>query len=182
MSYGIQNVRLDKTLDALRCWYAVHTRSSQERLACRQLVAREIEIFLPQYRVVHRWRNRCTKTLELPLFPGYVFARISNEKRVQVLELSSVVSIVGTNCQPTPLQDVEIEALRCGLENRRAEPHAYLVAGQRVRICRGALTGLEGVVLRQKNTLRVVISLELIARSVAVEVDWDELEPCSRRN
>lgn len=137
---------------------------------------REIESYLPQYQVEHRWKNRCTKKLDLPLFPGYIFAHISPTDRVRVLEVPSVLFLVGTANRPTPLPDGEIDALRAGLAARNALPHPFLKVGERARIRRGALAGLEGVVLRGKNSLRVVISLDLIMQSVAVEVDWDELE------
>jgi transcription antitermination factor NusG len=160
----------------LRRWYAIYTRSSHERRVAEHFASREIESFLPQYRVSHRWKNGCTKTLQLALFPGYIFARIAPIERVRVLEVPSVVSIVGTGREPSPVADSDLETLRAGIAMRKAEPHPYLVVGQRVRICCGALAGMEGVVVRKKNSLRVVLTLELIMKSIAVEVDGDELE------
>lgn len=160
-----------------RHWYAVYTRPSHEAQVARHLAVRSVEAYLPQYQVVHRWKNRCTKTLNLPLFPSYVFAHVARSERVRVLEVPGVCFLVGTAGTPTPLPEADIEMLRAGLQARKAQPHPYLKAGERVRIRRGAMAGMEGIVIRSKNSLRVVISLDLIQQSVAVEVDWHELEP-----
>ena len=163
--------------EADKHWYAVYVRPSHEAQVAKRFCTREIENYLPQYQVEHRWKNRCTKKLDLPLFPGYLFAHISTAERVRVLEVPSVLALVGTANRPSPLPDDEIDALRIGLAARKALPHPFLKVGERARIRQGPLTGLEGVVLRDKNSLRVVISLDLIMQSVVVEVDWDELEP-----
>lgn len=163
--------------ELVRHWYAVYTRPCHEAQVARHFGVRAIEGYLPQYRVVHRWKNGCTKKLDLPLFPGYIFAHVVSTERVRLLEVPSVLSVVGTAGRPTPLPDSDIEALRAGLSMRRAEPHPFLKVGERARIRHGALAGMEGVIVRSKNNLRVVISLDLIMQSVAVEVDWDELEP-----
>jgi len=158
-------------------WYAVYVRPSHEAQVSKRFDVREIESYLPQYQVEHRWKNRCTKRLDLPLFPGYIFAHVSRADRVRVLEVPSVLFVVGTAGRPTPLPDCDIDALRAGLAARNAQPHPFLKVGEHARIRRGALAGMEGIVLRSKSNLRVVISLDLIMKSVAVEVDWDELEP-----
>jgi transcription antitermination factor NusG len=163
-----------------RHWYAIYVRPSHEFQVEKRFILREIESYLPQYRVERRWKNRCTKKLDLPLFPGYIFAHVQPTERVRVLEVPSVLSVVGTAGCPTPLPDDEIEALRDGLHARNAEPHPFLKVGERVRIARGALAGMEGVVIRGKNRARVVISLDLIMQSVAVEVDWEDLELVTR--
>jgi transcription antitermination factor NusG len=138
---------------------------------------RSVEHFLPLYQSVRRWKDRQVQ-LELPLFPGYVFVRLALRDRLQVLEIPSVARLVGFNGTPTPLPDVEIEALKAGLAGGvRAVPHPYLKVGRRVRITAGPLQGLEGIVTRRKNGLRLVVSLDLIRRSVAVEVAMAELEP-----
>ena len=157
-------------------WYAVYVRPSHEAQVSKRFDVREIESYLPQYQVEHRWKNRCTKRLDLPLFPGYIFAHVSRADRVRVLEVPSVLFVVGTAGRPTPLPDCDIDALRAGLAARNAQPHPFLKVGEHARIRRGALAGMEGIVLRSKSNLRVVISLDLIMKSVAVEVDWDELE------
>lgn len=161
----------------LRHWYAIYTRPRHEKCVSIHLAQREVEGFLPQYKVVHRWKNRCTKTLELPLFPGYVFVRIALSERMRVLDIPGVLSMVGSGREPIPLPDAEMDTLRAGLHLRLAEPHPYLVIGERARIRRGALEGMEGIVVRKKNSLRVVLTLDQIRQSIAVEVDGSDLDP-----
>jgi transcription antitermination factor NusG len=162
--------------ESVRHWYAVYTRPCHEAQVARHFDAREIEAYLPCYQVVHRWKNRCTRKLDLPLFPRYIFAHVAVSERVRVLQVPGVLLVVGSAGKPTPLPHSEIELIRGGLHARKAEPHPFLKVGQRARIRSGAMAGLEGVVVRGKNSLRVVISLDLIRQSVALEVDWDELE------
>ncbi len=119
-------------------------------------------------------------TLELPLFPNYVFVRMAWRERARVLEVPGVLSLVGFGRTLAPLPDFEIEALRVGMGQRKIEPHPYLVVGERVRIARGAMLGMEGVLVRKKNNFRVVLALETILRSVAVEVDADDVEPAAK--
>jgi len=138
-----------------------------------------VEAFLPLYETVHRWKNGLAR-VRLPLFPGYVFVRIALADRLQVLEVPSVVRLVGFCGQPAPLPEADIEAIRLCLERGpRFEPHPYLQAGQGVRVARGPLEGLEGTVIRRKSHTRLVISLHLIMRSVAVEVEETDLEPAN---
>jgi transcription antitermination factor NusG len=138
---------------------------------------REIEHYLPLYQVRRKWRNGLTVTVDLPLFPGYLFVRIERDERVRVLETPSVLSFVeGAGAKPVSLPESEIAALRTGLRLRHAEPHPLLTVGQRARIRSGALAGMEGVVVRKKNSLRVVLTMDMIMQSVSVEVDGAELE------
>ena len=115
--------------------------------------------------------------LELPLFPNYVFVRIDSRERVRVLEVPGVLSLIGFGRNLAPLPDFEIEALRSGLGQLKIEPHAYLVIGERVRIKAGPMTGMEGVLVRKKSNFRVVLTLDAIMQSVAVEVAAGDLEP-----
>ncbi len=101
--------------EAAQNWYAVYVRPSHEAQVAKRFSIREIESYLPQYQVEHRWKNRCTKKLNLPLFPGYLFAHVSPTERVRVLEVPSVLFLVGTAKCPTALPDYEIDALRAGL-------------------------------------------------------------------
>jgi transcription antitermination factor NusG len=158
-------------------WYAAYTAPCREKRVTEHFAARQIESFLPLYRHPRKWKNGCSMELERPLFPGYVFVRMTSTERVRVLEVPSVISIVSRGCVPEPLQDDVIEALRTSLHLRKVEPHAYLVAGERVSICAGPFAGLSGIVLRNKGNLRVVITLNLIMQSVAVEVNIEDLEP-----
>jgi transcription antitermination factor NusG len=158
-------------------WFAAYTSSRHEKRVALHFAEREIEAFLPLYATRHRWKNRCEVTVELPLFPNYVFVRMAKRERERVLEVPGVLSLVGAGRIPAPLPDFEIEALRNGVEGRKIEPHPYLVIGERVRITTGPMTGMEGVLLRKKNNFRVVLALDVIMRSVAVEVDAEDLEP-----
>lgn len=158
-------------------WLAAYTNSRHEKVVARQCAERQIEAFLPLYSAVHRWKNRCQARIELPLFPNYVFIHIDPVQRVRVLEVPGVLSLVGFGSRPAELPDFEIEALRSGIGERRIEPHPYLAVGQRVVINGGPMMGMEGIFVRRKNNCRVVLSLDAIMRSVAVEVDADELEP-----
>jgi len=158
-------------------WYAAYTCANHEKRIAEQLRGRAIEHFLPLYEAVHRWKDRRVR-LELPLFPGYVFVRLPLAERLRVLELPSVVRLVGFGEHPEPLSDEEVNTLRLGLRSGlRAQPHSFLFLGRRVRITRGPLSGLEGVLLRRKGNLRIVLSVDLIQRSIAVDVDAADVVP-----
>jgi transcription antitermination factor NusG len=161
-------------------WYAAYTITNHEKRVSERLRLRSVEEFLPVYESVHRWKDRNVR-LQEPLFPSYVFVRIPLEGRFEVLRIPGVVRLVGFNGHPAALPDEEIDALRLGLAHRlRLEPHPYLKIGRRARICRGPLQGREGLLVNTKANFRVVLSVELIMRSVAVEVDVADLEfpPC----
>lgn len=158
-------------------WYAAYTNANHEKRVAEQLEVRSVEHFLPSYASVRRWKDRRV-TLQLPLFPGYVFVRIALRNRLQILQIPSVARLVGFGTTPAPLPQEEIDALRAGLEDgMKAQPHPYLSVGRRVRVKQGPLAGLEGILLRWKGNWRVVLSLDLIQRSVAVDVGASELEP-----
>jgi transcription antitermination factor NusG len=160
-------------------WFAVYTTSRHEKRVAQHLTQREIEYYLPLYRSQRKWSDGSRVTLELPLFPGYLFVRIKSTERSRVLDVPGALAVIGgaSGRQPVSLPDEAIEALRTGLESRAAEPHPLLTVGQRARIRRGALAGMEGVVLRKKNNFRVILTLEHIQRSIAVEVCGEDLEP-----
>ncbi len=159
-------------------WFAVYTASRHEKKVAQHLTQRQIEHYLPLYRSDRKWSDGSRVTLDLPLFPGYLFVHIRRGERVRVLAVPGVLAVVGgSGREPVPLPDEAVDALRSGLHLRRAEPHALLAVGQRARIRSGALAGMEGIVVRQKNGLRVVLTLEYIQRSIAVEVAAEDLEP-----
>ena len=162
-------------------WFAVYTMSRHEKRVSAQLQERKIETFLPLYRAVHQWKNRTQADLELPLFPSYVFARIPARGRSTVFSTPGVFSIVGSRTEPWPLPDHEIETLRSGLSQYKHEPYPYLVTGDRVRIMAGPLSGMEGVLVEQKNGQRVVLTIEQIMSSISVEVEVQNLEPLRPR-
>lgn len=159
------------------CWYAACTRSRHEKSVARQLEERRIDSFLPLYRSVRRWKDR-RKELDLVLFPGYVFVRMHWKDRLHVLQLPSVFRFVTFNGLPAALPNDELEALRKGLaQGVYAESHPYLKVGTRVRVRYGPLAGARGILVRRKERFRIVISIEAIRRSVAVEIDEADIEP-----
>lgn len=158
-------------------WFAAYTLPRHEKAVGRQLDARQIESFLPLYGVSRRWKNGCRVTVEQPLFPSYIFVCINRREAVSVLQVPGVLTIVSAGRELASLPTSEVEALRAGLPLRQFEPHPYLAVGEKVRIVSGSLAGMIGVLLRKKNNLRVVLTLDLIRQSVAVEVGIDEVEP-----
>ncbi len=163
---------------ATKQWFAVYTICRHEKRVASHFERRAIEHYVPLYRSHRRWKDGSKAVVDQPLFPGYVFVRIGREQRVPVLEVPGVLWVVGKSVsQPTPLPEFEIETLRSALDPMRVEPYPMLTVGQRVRIRSGAFSGIEGIVVRQKNSFRVVITLELIMQSIAVEVNSDDLEP-----
>lgn len=157
-------------------WYVLYTCPRHEKQVATQIERRNFSSFLPLYRSVRRWKDR-RKELMLALFPGYVFVRMPLENKLQVLELPGVVRLVSFNGQPATLSASEIETLQNRLSGAlNVAPHPYLSKGRRVRVRSGAMRGLEGIIVRRKDRCRLVFSIDLIQRSVAVEVDEADLE------
>jgi transcription antitermination factor NusG len=151
-------------------WFVAYTRARHEKKVAQQLEEWSIPSLVPVYRSVRRWKDR-RKELELPLFPGYCFVQIDPAKRLRVLQVPGVVDFVLFQGRPAPVASLEIEALRRGAQGASLQPHPYLRAGRRVRIQRGPMGGVEGFFVRWKDRQRIVISISLIQRSVALEVD-----------
>lgn len=157
-------------------WYALYTAPRHEKSIARQIESRGVDCFLPRYRSVRRWKDR-RKELEIVLFPSYVFVRMPLRNRFQILQLPGAVRLVTFNGQPAALADDEIESLRNRLSgNCRLEPHPYLRVGRRVRVRSGPMQGLEGIIQRTRDRCRVIFSVDLIMRSIAVEVDEADVE------
>lgn len=156
-------------------WYVAYVVARHEKVVAQELLHRSVESFLPLHRTVHYWKNR-RATVELPLFPSYLFVRISSAQRLRVLEVPSVVHIVTFRGLPAAVPDDEIESLRMALELRRAEPCPYLAAGKRIRIMTGPLQGLEGVVVRQNSETRIIVSIDFIQRSTSVKLHPEDLQ------
>ena len=169
-------VRRQPENSELRMWFAVYVTSRHEKKVQMQLAVQQIETFLPLYTTIHRWKNRCRKVLQLPLFPNYLFVHIPISERFAVLRTPGVVSMVCSGHLPVPLPAAAIEAIRTALAVREVEPHPYLAVGNRVRIIDGPLVGMEGVLVRKKSKLRVVLLLDEIRQSAAVEVNADEID------
>jgi len=158
-------------------WYAAYTAPRHEKSAARQLQLSQLECFLPLYSTVRRWKNRTRVRLDLPLFPSYVFVRMTRREYARALAVPGIINLVGSGRSPSPLPDSDIESLRHGLPDGKVAPHPFLVAGEKARITCGPFAGMTGILVRQKNQFRVVLTLELIKQSVAVEIDSDEIEP-----
>lgn len=161
-------------------WYVAQTYAQHEKQVSRQLGQRAIENFLPVYERVSQWKDRRVR-LQVPLFAGYVFVRLAVSKRLRVLEVPGVARLVGFGGLPAALPDDQLESIRSSLTFKlRAEPCAYLSIGQRVRIDRGPLQGIEGILLRRKNCVRLILSVALIQRSIAVEVNAADVSSLAR--
>lgn len=158
-------------------WYALYTAPRHEKSLVRDIERRGISCFVPLYRSVRRWKDR-RRELDLVLFPGYVFVQIEPQNRLRILQIPGAVRLVSFNGQPTALPEEEIERLRNRLSGcHGVEPHPYLRVGRRVRVRSGPLQGLEGIIRRKKDRCRIIFSIDLIMRSVAVEVDEADVEP-----
>ena len=156
-------------------WYAAYTLPRHEKVVAEQLGLRRVETYVPLYLSTRRWAER-RALVQLPLFPGYVFVRISVGERIRVLNHPGVLRLVTFNGRPAPLPDHEIEQLRAALELAKAEPFPFLIPGKRVRVRSGALGGLEGTILRRKGRMRLVVSVEAIQRSIVFDLDATDLE------
>lgn len=158
------------------CWFALQTRSRHEKIVRHELAVRNIEQFLPTVKRLSQWKDR-KKEIEFPLFPGYCFARFSLDDRLAVLQSSGVVDIVGA-LRPEPIPDMEIESLRIVMNNRtRYEPYPYLKEGCLVEVTEGPMQGVKGVLVRHARHYRLVLSINLLQRAVAVEVDASSVVP-----
>jgi transcription antitermination factor NusG len=156
-------------------WYAAYTAPRHEKSVQHHLESRGVEHFLPLYKSVRLWNGR-RAVVQMPLFPGYLFVRLPVEHRMQVLEVPGVLNIVSSHGRLVPLAEGEVETLRATLEVRRSEPCLPLSRGKKVRIKRGPLCGLEGVIVKEARQLRMVVSVECIKQAFAVELDASDLE------
>jgi transcription antitermination factor NusG len=154
-------------------WFALHVRSRHEKSVHAQLQAKQQDVFLPLYAAKRKWADR-SRVVALPLFPGYVFCRFNLASRYSVLATSGVIDLVRAGAEPSAIENSEIQALQLIVSSRvAAEPHARLVKGQRVVMTRGPLNGLTGTLTSIRNSVRLVVSVELLCRSVLVEIDRD---------
>jgi transcriptional antiterminator NusG len=162
-SYDIRPVRFP--------WYALRTRSNQERMVAAILESKGYDNYLPVYRCRRRWSDRVVTT-EVHLFPGYVFCRFDHKQRLPIMVTPGVVNIIGCGNNPESIPDSEIQAIEKVLESGlAAEPHPFLQIGQPIRIDHGALKGLEGILIRKKTGWRLLVSVSMLQRSVSVEID-----------
>ena len=160
-------------------WYAVRVRSQHEDVVARHLRVRGLETFLPLYRSHHRWSDRF-KEVELPLFPGYVFCQFDPANRLPVLTVPGVVHLVGAGKKPLPIDETEIAAIRAATSSGLpTQPWPFLEIGQKVKIEYGPLCGIEGILLGFRSHQRLVLSITLLQRSVAVEINGEGVRPLS---
>lgn len=154
-------------------WYVLHVRSRHEQVVFSQLAAKDHEAFVPCYTEKRKWADRW-KSVTLPLFPGYVFCRFDAGKRTSVISTSGVIDIVRAGTEPAPIKTSVIDAIRTAVNSPLfTEPYAGLVKGQSVVMTDGPLVGLTGHLIEIRKNLRLVISVELLNRSVLVEIDRD---------
>jgi transcription antitermination factor NusG len=171
----IKEIRTNSCVDA--SWWALYTRHQHERTVARVLSTKGFEIFLPTYESLRRWKDR-SKLLSLPLFPCYVFVRGGLDRKLDVLTTPGVNMILYRGETVAAIPDDEISAIRRSLDaNICVEPHPFLKCGDRVRVTRGSLEGVEGILARRKGLCRLILSVEMLAQSVAVEIDADDVVP-----
>jgi len=166
-------------LEAAKNWFAVFTVPRHEKRVETHFSLRGIENFLPLYQKPCQWKDGSKKILQLPLFANYIFVRMDRSGVVPVLKIPGVIYIVGGS-RPSPVPDSYIHFLREGLRHAKIEPYPYLTVGTRVRIHTGVMAGMEGVLLRKKNNFRVVLTLDMIMKSVTVETALEDIEPIDR--
>jgi len=168
-------------MNELSPWWALYARHQHEKVVAEMLTAKGFEVFLPVYESVRRWKDR-RKLLSLPLFPGYVFVRGGLERRLHILTTPGVHMILSRGEQVATIPEDEIQAVRRTVDgNFRVEPHPFLKCGERVRVKRGSLQGVEGILIRKKNLYRLVLSVDMLAQSVGVEIDASDVEPVAPR-
>jgi transcription antitermination factor NusG len=153
------------------CWFALQVKPRHEFVTARLLKSKGCDEFVPSYRLRRNWTDRI-KEVDVPLFTGYVFCRFDAQVRWPILSTQGVIRVVGNSHGPQPIPDHEIESIRTvmtsGLNPRPCE---YLKAGDRVRIARGPLSGVEGTMICMHNRRQLILSVELVQGSVVVDVD-----------
>jgi transcription antitermination factor NusG len=160
-------------------WWALYTRHQHEKVVADMLMAKGFEVFLPLYDSTRRWKDR-KKVLSLPLFPCYLFVRGGLDRKLQVVTTPGVHMMLYHGDRVATIPEQEIEAIQRAVDGPyRVEPHPFLKCGMRVRVTRGALDGVEGILIRKKNLCRLILSVDMLAQSVAVEVEAADVEPCA---
>src|ERR1700680_96077 len=158
-------------LDSPFAWYAIYTRHQHEKTVARILTGKGFETLLPLYSTVRSWKDR-RKLLFWPLFPCYVFLKASLECRPDIMTTPGIHALVSTAGRPATIPNAEIEAIRRAVESGACgEPPPFLRSGEWVRVKSGPLAGIEGILVQKKNLYRIVLSVEMLGKAVAVEVD-----------
>lgn len=163
-------------------WWALYTRHQHEKTVATLLSAKGFEVFLPLYESTRRWKDR-NKIITLPLFPCYVFVRGGLDRRLQVVTTPGVHMVLSRGENVAIIPEAEIQAIQMAVEGPfRIEPHPFLKCGERVRVIRGSLEGVEGILVRKKNLYRLVLSVDMMAQSVAIEIDATDVEPVQQQD
>jgi transcriptional antiterminator NusG len=174
---GARTQAILETGPEARPWFALRVRSNYERIAVAHLRERGYEDFAPSYKIEKRWSDR-TKQIDQFLFPGYIFCRFDPNDRLPILTAPGVVDLVGFGKMPEHIPDAEIERVRRMVESGLlVTPYPYLQVGQAVLIERGPLSGVEGILVDVKGNARLVVSVNLLQRSVSAEIDRHSIRP-----
>jgi transcription antitermination factor NusG len=172
---------IEQAAGDLNRWYALRVKPRAEKCVAAMARNKGFEEFLPLYRCRRRWSDR-VKVVEVPLFPGYLFCRLNPQQRFPLLTIPGALHFVGLGRIPVPIDDVEIQAIQTLVESGvQAEPWPFLDAGQRVRLEYGPLAGMEGLFVEIRKQHRIVVSVSLLRRSVAVEIDQEWVTPLDAR-
>jgi transcription antitermination factor NusG len=159
------------------CWWAVYTRHQHEKTVAKMLSGKGLDVFLPLYESNRHWKDR-NKQLSLPLFPCYLFVRGGHDRRLQVVTTPGVHMVLTNGDRIAMVPEAEIQAIRIAVGAAvHVAPHPFLECGQRVRVKRGPLEGVEGILARKGNHDRLILSVEMLAQSVGVEIDASDVEP-----
>ena len=169
-TFGLEDPASKKDL------FAVFTVPRHEKRVEEHFRVREIESFLPLWRMRRQWKDGSKGIVQIPLFPSYIFVCIGRNARVPVLGVPGVLSIVGGGRESMSVPESYIHCLQEGIQQGKIEPHPCVTAGMKVRIRSGAMAGMEGILLRKKSDFRVVLTLQMIMKSIKVEVELDEIE------
>jgi transcription termination/antitermination protein NusG len=157
-------------------WYAVYTRSRHEKSVATKLEEKRIEVFLPMRNVLRRWKDR-RKEVAMPLFSGYLFVRMPFSQRLPVLQTPGVVQILSEGAKPVPIPEEQILSIQKLVESGLAyDPYPYLKEGTFVKVVRGPLQGVEGILLEKRKRHMLVLSVDLIQQSAALQVDISDTD------
>lgn len=177
----MNSIKNDTVSSVASTWWAVYTRHQHEKAVAEMLTTKGFEVFLPLYESIRRWKDR-SKILSLPLFPCYVFVRGGLDRRLQVVTTPGIHNILYTGDQIALIPEGEVNAIRVAVSSPvRIEPHPFLRCGEKVRVTRGSLEGVVGILLRKKSLYRLVLSVEMLAQSVAVEIDAADVEALKQK-
>jgi transcription antitermination factor NusG len=168
------NVNRDSAVST--SWYVLYTKHQHEKIVAQILTSKGFETLVPLYETVRHWRDR-TKLFTLPLFPCYVFLRGGLERRLDVLTTPGIHALVSFAGEPAAIPTADIEAIRRATESDApVEPHPLLKCGDLVRIKSGPLAGIKGLLVRKKNVYRLILSVEMLGKAIAVEVDTSTIQ------